>query len=71
MGQGRHVVIHDVIHDDNEMGNTPISRAPQARVSRRREMLSPSSMQSSVLAITNPPCSAVSAIAELLVQFGG
>jgi len=21
MGKGRHVVIHDVIHDDNEMGN--------------------------------------------------
>jgi len=25
MGKGRHVVIHDVIHDDNEMGNRPIS----------------------------------------------
>jgi len=25
MGIGRHVVIHDVIHDDNEMGNRPIS----------------------------------------------
>ena len=24
MGKGRHVVIHDVIHDDNEMGNRPI-----------------------------------------------
>ena len=21
MGKGRHVVIHDVIHDNNEMGN--------------------------------------------------
>ena len=21
MGKGRHVVIHDIIHDDNEMGN--------------------------------------------------
>ena len=25
MGKGRHVIIHDVIHDDNEMGNRPIS----------------------------------------------
>ena len=25
MGKGRHVVIHDVIHDDNEMGHRPIS----------------------------------------------
>ena len=25
MGKGRHVVIHDVIHDDNEMGNRPLS----------------------------------------------
>ena len=25
MGKGRHVVIHDIIHVDNEMGNTPIS----------------------------------------------
>ena len=25
MGKGRHVVIHDVIHDDNEMRNRPIS----------------------------------------------
>ena len=25
MGKGRHVVIHDFIHDDNEMGNRPIS----------------------------------------------
>ena len=25
MGKGRHVVIHDVIHDDNQMGNRPIS----------------------------------------------
>ena len=23
--KGRHVVIHDVIHDDNEVGNIPIS----------------------------------------------
>jgi len=25
MGKGRHVVNLDVIHDDNEMGNRPIS----------------------------------------------
>ena len=25
MGKGRHVVIHDIIHDDNEMGHRPIS----------------------------------------------
>jgi len=25
MGKGRHVVIHDVIHDDNDVGNRPIS----------------------------------------------
>jgi len=25
MGKGRHVVIHDIIHDDNEMGNRLIS----------------------------------------------
>jgi len=25
MCKGRHVVIHDVIHDDNEMGHRPIS----------------------------------------------
>ena len=25
MGKGHHVVIHDIIHDDNEMGNRPIS----------------------------------------------
>ena len=25
MRKGRHVVIDDVIHDDNEMGNIPIS----------------------------------------------
>ena len=25
MGKGRHVVIHDVIYDDNEMGHRPIS----------------------------------------------
>ena len=25
MSKGHHVVIHDVIHDDNEMGNIPIT----------------------------------------------
>ena len=25
MGKSRHVVIHDVIHDDNEIGNRSIS----------------------------------------------
>jgi len=25
MGKGHHVVIHDVIHDDNEMGHRPIN----------------------------------------------
>ena len=31
MGKGRHVVIHDVIHDDNEMRNRPISYQDVAR----------------------------------------